>query len=91
MHREYSCEQDNDHRYRRDRNKRPEDNQDSSDEFDNDGRPASQKRSRNTDCVQYIDEILWATGELRIAMLYETKSDNQPKRNGVPNGGSRQG
>jgi len=91
VHREYCCEQDDDHWYRRERNKRPEDDEDSSDDFDNDGRPANQKGGRNTDGVQYIDEILRATGELRIAMLHEAKSDNQPKRNGVPSGRSWQG
>lgn len=86
VHREYCDKQDDGHWYCRERNKRPEDDEESSNDFDNDGRPANQKGARNTDGVQYIDEILRATGELRIAMLHEAKPDNQPKRNGVPNG-----
>src|SRR6266403_1529314 len=86
VHREYRREQDDDHWYRRERNKRPDEDQESSDDFDKDGRPASQKGGWNADGVQYIDEILRAAGELRIAMLHEAEPDNQPKRNGVPSG-----
>ena len=84
MHREYCYEQNDGHRYRRERNKRPEQNENPPDNFDNDGGPAKQKGGRNPHGVQYIDEVLRAPGQLRIAMLQEAKSDNQPKRNGVP-------
>jgi hypothetical protein len=72
------------------REEQARDDKESSDDFDNDGRPANQKGAWNTDGVQYIDEIFRATGELRIAMFHEAKPDNQPKRNGVPNGRSGQ-
>ena len=60
MHREYCYEQDDDHRYRRQGNKRPEQDEKSSDYFDNNGRQTKQKGGRNTDGVQYIDEVLRA-------------------------------
>src|SRR5262245_33079614 len=84
MHREYCYEQNNGHRNRRERNKCAKKDEESSDDLDNDGRPASEKGGRNSDGVQYMDEILRATAELRKAMLHEADSDHQPKRNGVP-------
>src|SRR5258705_12077698 len=84
MDREDCDKQDDDHRYRRERNKRPEDDEESADDFDNDGHPTEQRRGWNADGVQYADEMLRATGGLRKAGLHEAKSHNQPERNGIP-------
>jgi hypothetical protein len=58
MHRKYRYEQDDDHRYRRERNKRAEEDEESSDDFNNDCRPAKQVGCRNPDGVQHINDLM---------------------------------
>jgi hypothetical protein len=76
MHCEYRDEQDDGHRYRSERNERPEEDEESSNDFNSDCRPAKQVGRRNADGVQHIDEILRATGELGIGMLHEAEPEN---------------
>src|SRR5262249_550075 len=84
MDREYCHEQDDHHRYRHERNERPDDDEQPTNDLHKNGRPTQQECGRNPDGVQDIDEILRAAGELRIAMLQEAQSNNQPKRNSIP-------
>jgi hypothetical protein len=84
MHRENSHEQDDDHRYRRERDKRTEQNEQSPDKLDDDRRPTQQKRHGDADSMQDIDEILRAAGELRVTVLHKSEPDNKPKWNGIP-------
>src|SRR5262249_11974828 len=84
MHCKYRHQQDGDHRHCRERNECSEEDEQPSDNFDDDGQPAEEKRGRNAYRVQHIDEIFGPPGELGIAMLHEAKPDNQSKWNGIP-------
>ncbi len=88
MHRENSDKQDDDHRYRRERNKRPEQNEYPPNKLDDDRRPTQQKRHGNAYGMQDIDEILGAAGKLRVTVLHKAEPDNQPKWNGIPGSGN---
>jgi hypothetical protein len=44
--------------------------------------PSQQKRGWDAHGVQHIDEILGTTRQLCMAMLYEAKPDNEPRRHG---------
>ncbi len=84
MDREYGHQQDDRQRDRHERNKRANDDQKSSDDLHENGRPAHQEGGRDTDGVQDTDEIVGTSGKFRIAVLQETKTDSQPERNGIP-------
>ena len=46
--------------------------------------PSQQKRGWDAHGVQHIDKILGTTRQLCMAMLYEAKPDNEPRRHGLP-------
>ena len=75
MHRDYRHNQDDDHRYRRKSDKRTEKDEQPPEKFDDDRRPAHQKREGNAYGVQHIDEILRATDKLRTTVLHKAKAD----------------
>src|SRR5689334_11101097 len=88
VHGKYRDNQDGDHRYRHERNERPEENEQSSNKFDNDRRPAQQKRGGNADSMQHVDEIVRPAGKSCEPVLHKTEPDNQSKWNGVPRRGN---